>query len=65
MVSRAQIEKLDSRIDALAAALGANPDGGWIEYDVRLVWIEMDGGLTNDDGTSYMHEPGVVMLDVD
>lgn len=50
MVTRAQLVKLDSRIDELAVALGTTPDGP-IEHEVQLLWIEEDGSLVDGDGS--------------
>ena len=56
MVTRAQIEKLASRIEKLEVTFGAPPDGP-IEYEVQLLWIQDDGSLLDSDGTPYVHNP--------
>lgn len=65
MVTRAQVEKLDSRISALAAKLSPEPSRR-VEYDVGLVWLQDDGSFVDDAGRPVpSFEPGVVMLSFD
>jgi hypothetical protein len=59
MVTLAQINRLDSRIDELARRL--EPERRLV-YDVRLVWIQDDGSILDGDGNPYVRQPGEIVL---
>lgn len=60
MVTMAQINRLDSRIDELAARLSPTPRIG---FHVELIWIERDGSVVDSDGHAWQPRPGVVVLE--
>jgi hypothetical protein len=60
MVTMAQINRLDSRIDELVDKLNPTPR---ITYDVRLVWLQDDGSVVDDDGNPYVQRPGDIRLE--
>ena len=62
MVTMAQINKLDSRIDELAARLSPEPR---FVYDVQLVWMQPDGSVVDDDGNPHVPQPGTIVLSFD
>jgi hypothetical protein len=62
MVTMAQINRLDSRIDELAARLNPTPP---LVYQVELIWTGADGVSRHDDGTPYVQEPGHILLSMD
>jgi hypothetical protein len=56
----AQINRLDSRIDELAARLSPTPRIG---YRVSLVWMQPDGSVVDSDGNPWQRRPGVTVLE--
>lgn len=59
MVTRTQIDRLGSRIDALAVTMGAVP----VTYCVELVWLQDDGSIADGDGKPWMPERDDIVLD--
>jgi hypothetical protein len=62
MVTLAQINKLDSRIDELARVLEPEPPP--IRYDVVLVYTQPDGSEVHSDGSPVVRKPGVRVIDL-
>jgi hypothetical protein len=62
MVTMAQINRLDSRIDELAERL--EPKRPHITYDVTLVFTDPDGVRRYSDGTPVVRDPSkhVILL---
>jgi hypothetical protein len=62
MVTLAQIQKLDSRIDELARMLEPAPSR--IRYDVVLVYTDPAGAERYSDGSPVVRKPGVRVIDL-
>jgi hypothetical protein len=60
MVTMAQINRLDCRIDELARMLEPPPPR--IQYDVSLVYTDRAGVERYSDGSPVVHKPGVRVI---
>ena len=59
MVTMAQINRLDSRIDELAERLLPVQR---IRYQVELLWVQPDGSVLDGDGNPHVPQPGTIEL---